>query len=115
MRAPRARSRWTATALAGVLLLLLAANLPFYAGSTPVEGFSWRMEHGRLTLTRSELERPTGFWVDLNSEGLRWRPRAKIYGPSDWMVTLPLWMPLAAALAGCVWAWRPRQPVTTAI
>jgi hypothetical protein len=102
------RARWAATGLTAALFLLLAANVPFYSGSTPVDGFSWRMEHGRLTLWRSDVQTASGFWLDWNSEGLHWSPRVKINGPDDWKLTLPVWIPLAGALAWCYVAWRPR-------
>jgi len=108
MRLARVRSRWVAVALAAALALLLAASLPFYAGSTPVEGLSWRMEHGRLTVRRFGDKRPNSLWVAGNTEGLRWSPELELNGGDNWKVTLPLWIPLAGALAWCYVAWRPR-------
>lgn len=106
MRGPRFRSRWLSTGLSAALLALLALNVPFYAGGTPVEGFSWRLEHGCLSLWRSDTKRPKSFWVAGNTEGLRWTPRVRLHGTDNWRVILPLWMPLAAALAWCAWSWR---------
>lgn len=103
------RARWISTGLSAGLLLLLAANLPFYAGSTPVQGFSWRMESGRLELWRSDNKAVQGFWLAGNSEGLKWAPRVRIHGPDAWRVHLPLWIPLVGALAWCAWTWRMRS------
>jgi hypothetical protein len=104
--ASRARARGLSTGLSATLLLLLALNVPFYAGSTPVQGFSWRMESGRVELWRSDTKSPKSFWVAGNTEGLKWAPRVRIHGADDWRVILPLWIPLACALAWCAWAWR---------
>jgi hypothetical protein len=110
MRGPRWRSRWLSTGLSAALLALLALNVPFYAGGTPVEGFRWRMEHGCLSLLRSDVVRLQSFWVAGNTEGLRWTPRVRIHDSDHWRVILPLWMPLVAALAWCAWSWRRTGP-----
>jgi hypothetical protein len=107
MSAHRVRARRASTGLSVALLLLLAANVPFYAGSTPMEGFSWRMESGRLELWRSDTKAPKSFWVAGNTEGLKWVPRVRIHGADDWRLVLPLWIPLLGALAWCAWSWRP--------
>lgn len=107
MQGKRSRWRWVATALTAGLLLLFVLNLPYYAGAS-TEGFRWRMEHGRLELQRSEVVSSKGFWVDGNTEGLRWSARARIHGVDDWRLIVPLWIPLLAAGAWCVSTWRPR-------
>lgn len=106
VRWPRLRSRSVSTALSAALLALLALNVPFYAGGTPVEGFSWRMEHGCLSLWRADTKRPKSFWIDGNTEGLRWAPRVRIHSADDWRVIVPLWIPLVGALAWCAWSWK---------
>jgi hypothetical protein len=110
MSAPRLRARRVATGLTVALLLLLAANVPFYAGSTPVDGFSWRMESGRLELWRSDTKSAKSFWVAGNTEGLKWAPRVRIHGTDNWRLLLPLWIPLVGALVWCAHTWRPRHP-----
>ena len=83
---------------AALIALLLILNLPFYAGGRG-EHLSWRMEHGRIRIERrSEPSNPTGFWVDGNTEGLRFAPEASFHGRGDWMVNVPLWMPLLGCL-----------------
>ena len=79
------------------LAALLVLNLPFYAGSSG-DWLSWRMEHGRITLEASSLNRSQGFWLAPNAEGLRWLPEGRVLDPTSWELTLPLWIPLLACL-----------------
>ncbi len=85
--------------------LLFAANLPFYAGSS-TNGMRWRMEHGRITVQCSPGMRAKGFWVNLNSEALRWRPEWRVYDARSWTVVIPLWWPLVASAALTMATWR---------
>lgn len=102
----RSRAQRVFTGVSATLLLLLAANLPFDAGATPVGGFSRRMEPGRLELVRSDTHSPQSFWLAGNTEGLKWAPRTRLGGRNQWRVHLPLWIPLAGSLAWCAWSWR---------
>ena len=92
-----AATRVIAIVVAGLLAVLLLLNLPFYAGSRLGEGLSWRMEHGRLGITRGPGADRNDFWLDANSEGLRWSPEFR-GGGSDWELQVPLWIPLALSL-----------------
>jgi hypothetical protein len=100
------RTRWLALAALALVTVVYLANLPFYAGATFASGLSWRLEHGRLTL-RNAAGREKPFWVDLNTEGLRWRPEWR-RGPDSWSVTIPLWIPLGLCVAWCAASWRRR-------
>ena len=50
------------------------------------------MEHGRLTLRSADPGRPKSFWLDANSEGLKFAPELWLE-PGEWMYVIPLWMP----------------------
>ncbi|MEX2219112.1 MAG: hypothetical protein WD749_10175 [Phycisphaerales bacterium] len=108
---PRRLARWSATLLAAAVLLLWAANVPFYSGSDLGPNWGWRMEHGRITLNRHATpQNPESFYIAPNSEALRWGFGGR-YGSSGWSVTIPLWaifLPTAAA-AALLWR-RPRTP-----
>lgn len=87
---------WTAVA---VLLALQLASLPFYTGSSLGGRFHWRLEHARLTLKQAPIDfYHESFFVGLNTEGLKWTPEGRINSLTHWSVTIPLWMPLAAAV-----------------
>ena len=95
-----------AAILLGILLLL---NLPFYAGAGLGEGLSWRMEHGRLGITKGPGHERDDFWLALNSEGLKWKPEFR--GDSDaWEVQLPIWIPFATAVLWAALASSGRRP-----
>lgn len=106
----RGRTRWPAAGAVGLVVVVYLANLPFYAGQTFESGLKWRMEHGRLAISQRPANqgRPKPFWVDLNAEGMRWRPEGSLAGPGDWSVTIPLWIPLGLCLVWCAVAWRRR-------
>jgi hypothetical protein len=71
MARKRGKSRWLALAAVVLIAFVYSANQPFYAGSSLGPNHKWRMEHGRLTLTRSSVVVQTSFWMDYNSEGMR--------------------------------------------
>jgi len=106
----RGRTRWLAVAAAALVAVVYLANLPFYAGQTFESGLQWRMEHGRLTISRNAAlrGRPQSFWIDLNSEGLRWSAQWHRYRPAHWVLTIPLWIPLGLCLVWCAVSWRRR-------
>lgn len=103
----RGRTRWLAAVALALVAAIYVANLPFYAGQTFDGGLSWRMEHGRVTIQRNPHLRPKPFWMDLNSEGLRWSAQWRA-GADRWTLTIPLWIPLALCLAWCAVSWRRR-------
>ena len=92
------RTRRAAALLTLALALLLALNLPFYAGSNVGARHAWRMEHGRLTLQSRERVRQDGFWLAGNTEGLRFAHEWHRWPTGEWELVVPLWMPLAAAV-----------------
>jgi len=104
------KSRWWALTASVLVFLLYAANVPFYAGSSLGDTHSWRMEHGRLTVRQAAATAPKSFWMDLNSEGLRfgweWQRSATGAGRDDWTLTLPLWIPLGLCLLWLALVWR---------
>jgi len=102
-------ARWAAAAVTAALLLLFAANVPFYSGSALGPELSWRMEHGRLTLRRSPVTASETFYVANNTEGLRFAFDGDFWQAGDWRMTVPLWAPLALAACWLAWAWRPRN------
>ncbi len=73
-RPQRGRTRWFATGALALVAVVCAPNLPFYAGAS-FEGWSWRMEHGRVTIERNPCLRPKPFSMGVNVEGLRWSAR----------------------------------------
>lgn len=107
----RRRRTWlwrsVATLAVAAILLLYLACLPFYSGSALPLGLSWRLETGRLNLKRSPVGSTETFYVAVNSESMRFKPEFRVWSPSDWSLTIPLWMPLLLALAAAAWAWRP--------
>lgn len=103
----RGVTRWPATIVLALLLLLQVASVPFYAGWSWTGG-KWRLEHGRLTIQRSDVLRPKGPWVAGNTEGLRWTPAARVHAADDWTVTIPLWCLYVPAALWTMWAWRGR-------
>ena len=113
------KSRWAALVTTVVVFLVYVANVPFYAGSSLGPRHSWRMEHGRLTVERSEVVAQKDLWIDLNSEGLRFGFLIERSIPGQWSVTVPLWAPLLLALWWLRQVWsaggesaveRPRSP-----
>ena len=107
LSARRGWTRWIAAAALALVAVTYIANLPLYAGAS-FDGWSWRMEHGRATIRRDPGIRPKPFWVDWNSEGLRWSAQWLRSGPGDWTITIPLWAPLGLCLAWCALSWRCR-------
>lgn len=103
--------RWYLALVSLVLALLLAVNVPLYAGFSRDSGLSVRMEHGRLTVRRDEATSSKPFWIDFNTEGLRWAPEVLAVDAHNWEVTLPVWLALAPALLAAGWAWSRRDPV----
>jgi hypothetical protein len=102
----RGRTRWLAASSAAFVFVLYLANLPLYAGQSFEGGFSWRMEHGRITVSQDPRTHAKPFWVDWNTESLRWSAQWRRLSPEGWVLTLPLWIPLAACLAWCGVSWR---------
>lgn len=91
-----------------VFVVLLALNIPLYAGGS-IDGFRLRMEHGRILAQRSDAISAKAPWIDVNTEGLRWRPGYTIHSPDDWRVLVPLWIPLGVAMAEAWWLGRKRR------
>lgn len=112
MRATRTILRWAASLATLVLIALYILSLPFYAGSRLFGTVHWRLEHARLGVRSIPGGRPEPFWIDLNSEGLRWVPELRVNTLSDWSVQIPLWIPLllTTATAATLWTKRLRTP-----
>jgi hypothetical protein len=108
MPRPRTILRWLLSAATIILVLLYFLSLPFYAGSSITANTSWRFEHGRLTVKHSSVSRTESFYVDFNSEGLKWAPNARFHGAGEWSITLPLWIPLALTALPAALLWRSR-------
>jgi hypothetical protein len=90
--------------LASVLTALLwVLNLPFYAGGGGAH-WRWRMEHGRVRIEhRDQPVNPESFYVDFNSEGLRFRPEWNIWSNKEWLINVPLWVPSVFSLGLVGW------------
>ncbi len=103
-----------ALAAAGVLVLLVwAANVPFYSGASVGNHFNWRMEHGRLRLRcEPRIFRET-FYVGINNEGLKFAPGWRIDAWNSWEVVMPLWLPLGVCAGLSAWLFRTSRPVRT--
>jgi hypothetical protein len=118
MTAVRQRSRrlarWSAVAVLTLLAVIYVANVRFYSGASVGELFSWRMEHGRLTLKRSPVTAHRTFYVAGNTEGLRFAFEGNWRSTGDWRVSIPLWAPLLLAGGWVAWVWRPSRKVATA-
>lgn len=83
---------------AGLFAVLCALNVPYYCGAGGAR-WSWRMEHGRLRVEHhSEPQRPVSFYVADNSEGLEFAPEWNVRNGTNWMILVPLWMPLTTCL-----------------
>ncbi len=97
--------RWLLTLASVLLILLYVLSLPFYSGSTLGRHLSWRFEHARLNIKYSPDQNPGPFYVDINSEGLKWAPEGRFDSWGSWSITLPLWMALVltATPAGVLW------------
>ena len=91
---------WLLATVSVLLLLLWAANLPFYSGSSVGSPLAWRMEHGRIKVACSPWGLNESFYIAANSEGLRFAPKWRVYSYNDWMVNIPLWMPVSVCAAG---------------
>ncbi|MCX5691636.1 MAG: hypothetical protein NTV94_17900 [Planctomycetota bacterium] len=89
-------------ALASLLILLNILCLPLYSGASISPRFHWRLEHGRLTLRATPPFNTETFYIALNSEGLRFIPEAQFNTPSDWSLTVPLWIPALACITGAL-------------
>jgi hypothetical protein len=109
--------RWISTGAALLVLVLWIANLPFYAGAPVGDHYKWRMEHGRVRVTRwaDPPQRKQTFYVAANSEGLRWSWEWRRYGEGSWSLTVPLWAPflLFAGIAAATWRQARRRRVAT--
>jgi hypothetical protein len=92
------------------LCVVYVLNVPFYAGSRIGSIGSWRLEHGRMGL-RWGTRSTESFYVAINSEGLRFRPEARLYSATSGEAHVPLWMPilLVAGVTGWAWARAGRQ------
>ena len=88
------------------LMLLQVLSLPLYAGSSIGPSFSWRLEHGRLSIARHVATNLESFYVAPNSEGLKWKPRWESRGAGDWRLVVPLWVMFGATAGWAAWAWR---------
>ena len=92
MRALARAVRW----LCGVVTVALAAcyflSVPFYAGSGLGPHAAWRLEHGRLELRWGrDAGLGQSFFIDANSEGLKFRPEVHAWGWRGAFVRVPLW------------------------
>ncbi len=105
-RRSRSFTRPAAFALLAVIAILQLASIPFYAGSSLGSFASWRLEHGRITLTRNDTLNAEPFYIAINSEGLRWSFEGRRYSANHWFVTIPLWFPILLTAA---WAWSNRR------
>lgn len=96
------RGCWIAAVLTALLLL---ANLPFYAGGSLGRIAHIRMEHGRVTVHTMPAGNPESFFIDLNSEGLRWSFDLGHRGGASFVITVPLWF-IAACFVSAALASR---------
>jgi hypothetical protein len=97
---------WTGLVCGTAIAILWALNMPFYAGAGG-RTWCWRLEHGRLLIEHRPVPvNPQRFYIAANREGLRFRPDWRFSGPTEWMINVPLWMPLAACCATTAWGWR---------
>ena len=88
-------------AVASVLLAVLYfLNMPFYSGSSVGSHFAWRMEHGRMRVGCKPAIHQESFYIDINSEGLKFAPEWQVWSWNDWMLNVPLWVPLGASVVG---------------
>lgn len=110
--ARRRIARWLWVGVLLALLALQVLSLPFYAGSSLGSRLAWRLEHGRMTVTCNPPQNGERFYVAINSEGLRWRWDARFSGVDQWMVCVPLWVPILAAAGCAAWTWRGRAKRT---
>jgi|GEM_PF-3347109 len=97
--------RWSLAIALALLLVLHVLCVPFYTGASISPTLHWRLEHARLTVKRTPPRSMEGFFVAHNSEGLRFAPDFHVYGPGDWFVRLPLWLPitLVGSLTSLAW------------
>jgi hypothetical protein len=96
-------------ACAAAIALLWLLNIPFYSGASVGEHTSWRLEHGRVTVRRTEFaRRPRHFYVAPNSEGLRWSAEFRSFSSGAWSVALPLWWLILPCVVGAGWIERRR-------
>ncbi len=93
-------------AASAMLVLLWAANVPFYSVSTIGDHNGWRIEHGRLGMRLVPFVHHEGFYIAGNTEGLKFAPDWHVWAWNDWNVVLPLWMPLLLCAAGSFWMFR---------
>lgn len=105
----RVAGKWAAAAVAVVSLALNVLCVPFYSGSRLPWRMSWRLEHGRMTVSRRGAASTESFYIAINNEGLKFRPDWRFFGWSDWDLTVPLWITMAAGVAGAAWLWRSRR------
>lgn len=98
-----------AAATLALVTALWVLNRPFYTGSTLGPTLSWRLEHGRLNITRRPSQNPQGLYIAVNAGPPRWNWDAHVYAADDWFVRIPLWTPWLLSLGWAVWAWRPRR------
>ena len=67
-------SAWLLAVASVLLVVLYVANMPFYSGSSVGSHFAWRLEHGRMRVECKPAIHPESFYIDINSEGLKFAP-----------------------------------------
>lgn len=92
-----------------LLSLLCLASVPFYSGSGLGRTYSWRMEHGCLTVTHAPNVGNETFYIDVNTEGMRYTWEGRWSSSMDWQIRVPLWAPWLVCAAWTAWAWRKRR------
>ena len=98
---------WLLAVVSVLLCVLYFLNMPFYSGSTLTTWCAWRMEHGRMKVeVRASGVANENFYIAINSEGLRFKPELRVSRWDDWMVNVPLWMPVLASTGGSAWLFR---------
>ncbi len=97
--------RWGGLGITILLSVLYVLNVPFYSGSALPLNFAWRMEHGRIKLERTPTGSTETFYVAINNEGLKFRPEFRLFSAADWMLNVPLWIPLLGIGSWTVRKW----------
>lgn len=97
--------RWGGACISLGLVILYVLSVPFYSGSALPLKCAWRLEHGCLKFERKSAGTTESFYIAINSEGLRFLPECRVFNSPDWMVNIPLWIPLLAIGGWTTRAW----------